>query len=108
MTGYDSAPTPPTGKWPAGSETVMERSLYLPPDLPPGRYIVEIGWYPSGTDGATRLRAVNGADSARIGAVTVAAPGTPLEPWQEPPGQAIPPDQNWNNSWLFDNRLPAW
>ncbi|MFN8498384.1 MAG: glycosyltransferase family 39 protein [Anaerolineae bacterium] len=108
VTGYDAAPTPPTGKWPAASETVMWRSLYLPPELASGRYTVEIGWYPSGTDGAARLRAADGADSVRIGEVTVAAPPTPPPPWQPPAGQDIPPDENWNNSWLFDNRLPLW
>ena len=108
VTGYDSAPTTPTGKWAAGSETALWRSLYLPPQLAPGRYTVEIGWYPSGTDGKTRLRAADGTDSVRIGEVTVAAPPTPAGAWQDPPAREAPDDENWNNSWLFDNRLPLW
>ncbi|MFN8475122.1 MAG: glycosyltransferase family 39 protein [Anaerolineae bacterium] len=108
VTGYDSSPTPPTGKWTAGSENVMWRSLYLPPDLPPGTYTVEVGWYPSGTDGHARLRAADGADSVKIGEVTVTAPPTPQVSWQEPSAREIPDDENWNNSWLFDNRLPMW
>jgi hypothetical protein len=49
----------PTGTWTVGQEVLDRRALLLPPDIPPGRYRVQVGLYRP-TDG-TRLP-LNGAD----------------------------------------------
>lgn len=64
--GFDGPPAFPTALWQPGTTLRDARTLTLPPDLPPGRYDLRLGWYdlqsfarlPSPTGDALTLRTV--------------------------------------------------
>ena len=63
----------PTNLWQAGEQILDRRALRLPPELPPGRYAVEVGLYDA--VGGQRLRLLEAAerlgDGAVVGRVTI-------------------------------------
>ncbi len=61
----------PTTTWAAGEVVEDPFTLALPPDLPPGRYRLEIGLYDAGRPGLPRLRTSEGADSVLLGEITL-------------------------------------
>ena len=54
-TNRDEEPDPPTDRWRPGEVRTVWRYLYVPPDLPPGRYRVVVGWYATGSPGYPRV-----------------------------------------------------
>jgi hypothetical protein len=64
--------------WPKGEVLPDRHHLTLPPDLPPGRYRLDLGLYPSGQPGAPLL--VEGADRLPLASLTVG----------QPPPQSLP------------------
>lgn len=62
--------TRPTTTWEVGQVIIDRHGLWLPPDIPPGPYILRVGLYQPAT--GERLHLPNGPDSAAV-AVTVEA-----------------------------------
>jgi hypothetical protein len=68
----------PTNHWLPGERLRDERYLTLPEDAPPGRYLLEVGWYDPATQ--DRLPMVTGGDSLQlayipVGRMEVESPG---------------------------------
>jgi hypothetical protein len=61
----------PFSALPANTEVVERAGLFLPDNLPPGRYELIAGLYNPAQEGAPRLRATDGSDFVSIGFVVV-------------------------------------
>jgi hypothetical protein len=68
VTGFDAPPAFPTALWQTGYLINDARNLSLPPDLPPGDYILRIGWY--NLDTLARLPTGN-SDFVTLPAITI-------------------------------------
>ncbi|MGD9147698.1 MAG: glycosyltransferase family 39 protein [Anaerolineae bacterium] len=64
--------------WPQGEALPDRHRLALPPDLPPGRYRLDLGLYPSGQPDALLL--AEGADRLPLASLTVSQPAPPPLP----------------------------
>ncbi len=70
---WDSEPDPPTDRWAPGQAVQVHWGFLIPLHVPPGRYLVRIGWYETGTLGFPRvpLEGAAGGDSLSLGAIRV-------------------------------------
>jgi hypothetical protein len=65
----------PTTAWAAGDLILDEYQLPLPPDIPPGEYLIEIGLYDPAADGRrVEMVSPTGQDHLILGKVKVARP----------------------------------
>jgi hypothetical protein len=63
---WDAEPEPGVQHWAPGQTIEVHRSLLIPLYTPPGRYRLQIGWYPTGAPGFPRLPLEGGASNSLI------------------------------------------
>ena len=61
----------PTNTWSAGQPVWDNRALRLPPDTPPGEYVLWVGLYSLGDAGQPQLLTVAGGETAEAGTLGV-------------------------------------
>lgn len=71
IAGFDGPPAFGTIFWEPGSTFIDARTLTLPPDIPPGRYGLRIGWYNLNDFARLPLTEPPTGDSLKIGDVIV-------------------------------------
>jgi hypothetical protein len=71
IAGFDGPPAFGTAFWEPGSTFIDSRTLTLPPDIPPGRYSLQIGWYNLDDFARLPLTEPPAGDSLKIGDVII-------------------------------------